>query len=73
MTGKPSNPEQLCLSIGRPLKDLLKDLQNINRNHDIRKAVDQILDGLDLLEKAQQTELCKSIKAKTAIHEILTK
>jgi hypothetical protein len=39
----------------------------------VRKAVEQMLEGLRTLELANQTGICKSAKAKEAIHAILTK
>jgi hypothetical protein len=73
MKKQPFNPDQLCFSIGRPLPVLLEEVQRISRNPNLRKAAKQMLEGLRTFELANQTEVSKSVKAKTAIHEILTK
>lgn len=73
MKKKPFNPDQLCFSIGRPLPVLLEEVQRTSRNPNLRKAAGQMLEGLRTFELANQTDVSKSVKAKTAIHEILTK
>jgi D-serine dehydratase len=73
MKKQPSNPDQLCFSIGRPLRVLLEEVQKNTRNPDLRKATAQILEGLDTLKVAKQTGLSKSSIAQGAIYEILTK
>lgn len=73
MKKQPSNPDQLCFSIGRPLRVLLEEVQKNTRNSDLRQATAQMLNGLDVLERANQTGLSKSSKAQGAIYEILTK
>jgi len=73
MKKQSSNPDQLCFSIGRPLALLLEEVQKTSRNPNLRKAAEKMLEGLRIFELANQTEVSKSVKAKTAIHEILTK
>jgi len=73
MKKQPFNPDQLCFSIGRPLPVLLEEVQRISRNPNLRKAATQMLEGLHTFELKKQTEVSKTVKAKTAIHEILTK
>jgi hypothetical protein len=48
-------------------------VQKTSRNPNVRKAVEQMLEGLRTLELANQTGISKSAKAKEAIHAILTK
>jgi len=73
MKKQQSNPDQLSFSIGRPLPLLLAEVQKTSRNPNVRKAVEQMLEGLRTLELANQTGISKSAKAKEAIHAILTK
>ncbi|NET27004.1 hypothetical protein [Okeania sp. SIO1I7] len=73
MTNKSSNPNQLCFSIGRPLEVLLQELQTTSRSPSLREAAKQMLEGLHTLKLANQTDRAKSVKAQTAIYEILTK
>lgn len=73
MTNKSSNPNQLCFSIGRPLRVLLEELQTTSRSPNLRKAAKQMLEGLYTLELANENSQAKSVKAQTAIYEILTK
>ncbi|HBL12642.1 MAG TPA: hypothetical protein DD379_14815 [Cyanobacteria bacterium UBA11162] len=68
-----SNPDQLSLSIGRPLRVLLEEVQKSSRNRQLRKAVEQMQEALHILELANQTNLTKSARANVAIHEILSK
>ena len=55
MKKQQSNPDQLCFSIGRPLPLLLAEVQKTSRNPNVRKAVEQMLEGLRTLELANQT------------------
>jgi len=73
MKKQQSNPDQLCFSIGRPLPLLLEEVQKTSRNPNVRKAAEQMLEGLRTLELANQTGISKSAQAKEAIHAILTK
>ncbi len=73
MKKQPSNPDQLCFSIGRPLPVLLQEIQKTSRQPHLRKAAAQMLEGLHTLELANQTGVSKSAKTKGAIYEILTK
>lgn len=73
MKKQPFNPDQLCFSIGRPLPVLLEEVQRTSRNPNLRKAAEKMLEGLHIFELANQTNVSKSVTAKTAIHEILTK
>ena len=73
MKKQPSNPDQLCFSIGRPLPVLLEEVQKTSRNPHLRQAAAQMLEGLRLLEQANETGISKSARAKEAIYEILTK
>ncbi|MGB3193004.1 MAG: hypothetical protein WBB43_26645 [Limnoraphis sp.] len=73
MKKQSSNPDQLCFSIGKPLPALLQEVQKVSRNPEVRKAVAQIQEGLQTLSQANQMGISQSVKAKTAIHEILTK
>ncbi len=73
MNKQQPNPHQLCFSIGRPLPVLLEEVQKTSRNPDLRKAAEQMKEALRTFELANQTDMSKSVKAKAAIHEILTK
>ncbi|MCP2728443.1 hypothetical protein [Limnofasciculus baicalensis] len=68
-----SNPGQLCLSIGKPLSLLLAEVHKSSRNPQLRKAAAQMQEALQIFAQANQTGLSKSVKAKVAIQEILTK
>lgn len=68
-----SNPDQLCFSIGRPLSILLEEVQKSSRHPRLKEAAQKMLEGLQILEQANQTGISKSVRAKTAIQEILTK
>lgn len=65
--------EQLSFSIGRPLPVLLEEVQKSSRNPQLRKAAEQIMEGLRTFETASEIGTSKSKKANTAIYEILTK
>lgn len=67
------NPEQLSFSVGRPLPVLLEEIQKSSRNPQLRKAAEQMLEGLRTLEMATEIGVSKSKRANTAIYEILTK
>ncbi|MEH1859607.1 MAG: hypothetical protein V7L21_16755 [Nostoc sp.] len=67
------NPEQLSFSVGRPLPVLLEEVQKSSRNPQLRKAAEQMLEGLRTLEMATEIGVSKSKRANTAIYEILTK
>ncbi|MEH2123524.1 hypothetical protein [Nostoc sp.] len=67
MKTQPSNPEQLSFSIGRPLPVLLEEVQKSSHNPQLRKAAEQMLEGLRTLEMATEIDVY------TAIYEILTK
>lgn len=73
MKKQPSNPDQLCFSIGRPLPVLIEEVQKLSRNPELRKAAAQMLEALQIFEIANQTGVSKSKRANTAIYEILTK
>ena len=73
MKKQPSNPDQLCFSIGRPLPVLLEEVQKASRNPALRKAAAQMLESLQTFELANQTGGSKSVRANEAIYEILTK
>ncbi len=73
MKKQPSNPDQLCFSIGRPLPVLLEEVQKTSRNPQMRQAAEQMLEALHIFELANQTGVSKSVKASAAIYEILTK
>lgn len=73
MKKQQSNPDQLSFSIGRPLPVLLEEVQKTSRNPDLRKAAEQMREALQTFELANQTDMSKSVRAKVAIHEILTK
>lgn len=73
MKRKTVNPDQLCLSIGRPLSVLLQEVQKSSRHPRLKEAAQKMLEGLQILEQADQTGISKSMRAKTAIQEILTK
>ncbi|MFB2967675.1 hypothetical protein ACE1CD_01760 [Aerosakkonema sp. BLCC-F183] len=73
MKKQPSNPDQLSFSIGRPLPVLLEEVQKSSRNRQLRKAAEQMIEALRVFELANETGLSKSVRAKVAIHEILTK
>ena len=73
MKRQPSHPNQLCLSIGTPLRVLIEDVLRTTRNPQLRKAAEQMLESLDTFELAHQIGLSKSVKANVAIQEILTK
>jgi len=73
MKKQPSNPDQLCFSIGRPLPVLIEEVQKSSRNPQLRKAAEQMLEALRIFELANQTGASKSEKANAAIYEILTK
>jgi len=55
MKKQQSHPDQLCFSIGRPLPLLLEEVQKTSRNPNVRKAAEQMLEGLRTLELANQT------------------
>ncbi|MHC5934761.1 hypothetical protein [Nostoc sp.] len=67
MNKQSLNPEQLSFSLGRPLPVLLEEIQKSSRNPQLRKAAEQMLEGLRTLEMATE------IGVYTAIYEILTK
>ncbi len=73
MNKQSLNPEQLCFSVGRPLSVLLEEIQKSSRNPQLRKAAEQMLEGLRTLEMATEIGVSKSKRANTAIYEILTK
>ncbi|MBN3892841.1 MAG: hypothetical protein HWQ43_28215 [Nostoc sp. JL31] len=73
MNKQSLNPEQLSFSVGRPLPVLLEEVQKSSRNPQLRKAVEQMLEGLRTLEMATEIGVSKSKRANTAIYEILTK
>lgn len=73
MKKQPSNPDQLCFSIGRPLPLLLEEVQKTSLEPSLRQAAEQMLEGLRTFQLANQTGISKSSKAKEAIHAILTK
>ncbi|MEH2037657.1 hypothetical protein [Nostoc sp.] len=73
MNKQSLNPEQLSFSVGRPLPVLLEEVQKSSRNPQLRKAVEQMLEGLRILEMATEIGVSKSKRANTAIYEILTK
>ncbi|NEP62769.1 MAG: hypothetical protein F6K31_38605 [Symploca sp. SIO2G7] len=68
-----SHHEQLCFSIGRPLPILIEEVRKTSRNPHLRKAAEQMLEALHTFQLANQTRMSKSIKANTAIYEILSK
>jgi hypothetical protein len=73
MNAQSLNPYQLSFSIGRPLPVLLEEIQKSSRNPQLRKAAEQMLEGLRTLEIATEIGVSKSKRANTAIYEILTK
>ncbi|MBD2569137.1 hypothetical protein [Anabaena lutea] len=73
MNAQSLNPDQLSFSIGRPLPVLLEEIQKSSRNPQLRKAAEQMLEGLRTLEIATEIGVSKSKRANTAIYEILTK
>jgi len=73
MNKQSLNPEQLSFSVGRPLPVLLEEVQKSSRNPQLRKAAEQMLEGLRTLEMATEIGVSKSKRANTAIYEILTK
>jgi uncharacterized protein (UPF0147 family) len=73
MKKQQSNPDQLSFSIGRPLPVLLEEVQKTSRHPELRKAAEQMKEALRTFELANQGDISKSVRANTAIHEILTK
>lgn len=73
MKTQPSNPEQLCFSIGRPLAVLLEEVQKSSCNQQLTKAAEQMLEGLRTFEQANEIGISTPNKTSTAIYEILTK
>lgn len=67
------NPDQLSFSYGRPLLVLIQEIQKITRSPEIKKAVEQISQGLQILEAVSQTGVLKSPKTTAAIQELLSK
>ncbi|NET46365.1 MAG: hypothetical protein F6K15_32770 [Okeania sp. SIO2B3] len=51
----------------------VQELQTTSRSPNLRKAAKQMLEGLQTLELAKQTDRAKSVKTQAAIYEILTK
>lgn len=67
MKQQAATSEQLSFSVGRPLPVLLEEIQQSSHNPQLRKAAEQMLEGLRTLEMATEIDVY------TAIYEILTK
>lgn len=68
-----SQPQQLTLSYGRPLRALAEEVRKSTRSQLLRRATEQMLESLDTIELADRAGVSKSAKTKSAICEILSK
>lgn len=73
MKKQPSNYNQLSFSYGRPLSVLLEEIKKTTRNPLLRKEADKMLESLRTFELVAVANSVKSVRARTAIQELLTK
>ncbi len=73
MKKRPSNYNQLSFSYGRPLSVLLEEIKKTTRNPLLRKEADKMLESLRTFELVDLTNSVKSVRARVAIQELLTK
>lgn len=70
---QPPVATQLSLSYGKPLAELLKQIQQLSRSQVVQREVMQIQDSLQALEVTLATASVKSPKVRAAILELLSK
>jgi hypothetical protein len=73
MKKQPSNSNQLSFSYGRPLSVLLEEIKKTTRNPLLRKEADKMLESLRTFELVDVVNSVKSVRARAAIQELLTK
>jgi hypothetical protein len=73
MKKQPSNYNQLSFSYGRPLSLLLEEIKKTTRNPILRKEAEKMLESLRIFELVGLTASVKSVRARIAIQELLTK
>jgi hypothetical protein len=73
MKKQPSNYNQLSFSYGRPLSALLEEIKKTTRNPILRKEAEKMLESLRIFELVGLTASVKSVRARVAIQELLTK
>lgn len=73
MKKRPSNYNQLSFSYGRPLSVLLEEIKKTTRNPILREEAEKMLESLRTFELVGLTASVKSVRARVAIQELLTK
>ncbi len=73
MKKESSNYNQLSFSYGRPLSVLLEEIKKTTRNPILRKEAEKMLESLRIFELVGLTTSVKSVRARAAIQELLTK
>ena len=72
MKKQPSAPVQLCLSVDKRISTLIKDIKQSRQPLAI-EAVNKLEEAQHLLESLQQKGVIKSVTARVAIDELLSK